>query len=387
MTTGFVASTTNEEQQETRFQGHPVDANSQQASSLLMSGSSLSYSLPSNTSDDNDHDNRDNENSNTIQIVINAGESSQWSWWFMEQWTSIVTEFKELCMDIVEGIQQPFLETQSLLELSITLLLIDRLISTLSTVANTVIMESQQIQQHTAMTISKVGGHNNHHSKKFIDMVIRYFSRTTGLDFTNNDIYTQEIVMSSEDDNNNKSMNPWMTMLMKLSGVPGDDSGSPSNRNSNTIVGRLIIIAMVVSCTANTCYFATIMAPLYNRILSRHTFSTEVLMCMLLVLFCLESLIVLSFFVLGYNALTMNTMTMVTTATRTTTTTTNAGTLSLFQSNEQIISSSDDDDDDDGATNPTVQLNFLLMVCTILWVFCIMTSNIVRMALYHIIGD
>jgi hypothetical protein len=289
----------------------------------------------------------------------------------------------------------------ALLELSILLLLIDRFINTLSTIANNVVISSSAAASSTttATKLSQIQQqqyqqrHNNNH--QFLDVVVKFFSETIGIAFLhpdNNNNNNNNNINNDDDTNvyydNKPTNNPWwMTTIPNL-------STTTSTTATNTTVGRVIVVAMVVSCMANTCYFTTMLAPIYQRILSNHAFSTEVLMCMLLLLFCLESLVVLSFFILGCNAFWMTNhhhdddivVSSTTTATTTTIsmTTTNAGTI-FHSAVDEFNTIGDIDDSTD--SNATVQLNFMLIICTILWVFCIMTSNIVRMALYHLLGE
>jgi hypothetical protein len=289
----------------------------------------------------------------------------------------------------------------ALLELSILLLLTDRFINTLSAIANNVVISSSAAASSssttttTATKISQIQQHhqqhnNNHHP--FLDVVVKFFSETIGIAFIHPN--TNNNIINNDDDtvvyyDNKPANNPWW-----MTTIPNLSTTTNTNTNSNTTVGRVIVVAMVVSCMANTCYFTTMLAPIYQRIISNHAFSTEVLMCMLLLLFCLESLVVLSFFILGCNAFWMTnhhhdddmvvSSTTTTASTTISMTTTNAGTI-FHSAVDEFNANGDIDDSTD--SNATVQLNFMLIICTILWVFCIMTSNIVRMALYHLLGE
>jgi hypothetical protein len=286
----------------------------------------------------------------------------------------VLREMQEFFLDVWEFLKQPIMDPVSLRNFSVGLLLVDLFLSFLlnmttdmlifvtTTTMTTTGESSSSDRLQTFSTLSM----EDPSRFALIQVIHTFLDGIFGISMSNDH-------HNSDDTQVKNDVNAMLFL---------HDRVTPSS--SSVMLGQMIVVAMIVSCIANSCYFTTLMTPIYSRMLwTQHELRTEVLICMLLVLFCLESLIALSFFVLGCTALASSSST---------TTTTTAATTTM-----QATSAYDDPTGNSyGSTTsiPTTSnvshndsLNHILILCTILWSFCITLSNVIRMTLYNVIGD
>ncbi|KAG7360165.1 hypothetical protein IV203_035264 [Nitzschia inconspicua] len=298
-----------------------------------------------------------NISNRTLQITINE----QW----IEGFQTIAEEFQDVIVDLVESLMHPFfMDPDTLKIFSTGLLVMDRFVSVLS---NSLDMLVARASVHGSIT--SVGGASQT-ILQAIEEIVR--DASWGLYFDDKSItkrHNDGAAINNCHSGNNSTLN--LDWLFPWVGFYGDNSNMTVDQMEvSVLVTPVIVMAAVGAYFVNTSYFSTLMAPIYSRLMDSHSLTTEVLLALLLLLFGLETVTALSFFLLGYKLLSMHVLSTV---------------------GEDGIG--DGVYNDSSAMNSNVsssmfdEANIMLVLSTILWLVCVVTSKVVRMALYHSLGD
>jgi hypothetical protein len=275
----------------------------------------------------------------TIQIVITE------SW--MEGIHALWEETRDFFVDLLASVLHLIcMDPDTLLLFSTILLILDCIISFLSGVMENLLARTVMRPERKLILVERIESLLTGASW---GLHIQGVGATNG-DGTGIDSYTN---MS-----NFASWIPWNL------GCSDDDFGCSDVFGLSTVV-----MAVLVAVCINTSYFTTLMAPLYSRLLDSHNLSTEVLLGLLLLLFGLETITALSFILLGYKLLSTHM------------------TGSHLEENNDSITTGDPNVHNSSFLGMRGEANLLLVLATLLWLACVVTSKVVRMALYHSIGD
>lgn len=352
----------------------------------------------------------------------------------------------------MEGLVEPILDPVDLCEFCVGLLVVERVISVSTTTATT---STTPYGGSTSSISSSIwffpstswddGTHQQHHYSDGggRDLPSYSFSASPSLDGFHAKLRELAttlhfgMLFDSNNDNSNNSNNIGMCgigdnnvddsydggisdgtnlgcrspldLLLGFTGPPNDAGNNNSydqyGGSDTTLDGlyppwivKFLFYIMIFACLANSCYFTTLLAPIYNTIsrqrrrrynpsyyhdsYSEGSNNATMICCCLVALFVLEGLMVLAILAVGcctavvHPSLVSSTTTtappttgaMMTDETTSTTTTTTTG---------DMMS-------DFGLMEDRIQL---LVLCTVAWVACVMTSNVLRMSLYHLLGD
>lgn len=278
----------------------------------------------------------------TIQIVI----TESWIVGIQTLWE----EAKELFVDLLVSVLHLLcMKPDTLLLFSTILLILDRVVSFLSGIMENLLARTMVGPERRLMLLEN------------IESLLRGASWGLHAASKNNDNSGR-----IDSYNNMEYFSSWMGW--KLGYSRGDDKLGNLD-NSDVVSVTTVVMAVSVAVFINTSYFTTLMAPLYSRLLDSHNLSTEVLLSLLLLLFGLETITALSFILLGYKLLSTQV----------------AGT--PLQDSSRSIFSSDTTVHDASSLSMREEANLLLVLATLLWLSCVVTSKVVRMALYNSIGD
>ncbi|KAL3912960.1 MAG: hypothetical protein SGILL_006680 [Bacillariaceae sp.] len=309
----------------------------------------------------------------TLQLPINE------SW--LGALHDVMHEVKEIFVDMLDTFRQPLMNSTTLMSTSILLLLCDRLLVSISGMVDTLLLTAAKSAANTAIPISSQTTSSMDtdpaFQKKLQDMARLFLTSSIGF-FLHESDYSHKPVGSLA-----------VTSDSTTCIASGDDCGDHDTMAASAMAGHVLLLATALAFMANTSYSSMLMTPLYSRIMDATTSTsvpTEFLLGMLLFLFGIEILAVLVFFILGYKVL-----------------------LSSSAATEAIASSGNDygggfgllilDNNGHGdnvvanagqrfeldATGTTI--NLLLFLSTVIWIFCAFTSTIVRLALYHSMGE
>jgi hypothetical protein len=175
--------------------------------------------------------------------------------------------------------------------------------------------------------------------------------------------------VAGKNDDNGDSVESYNNMGNLVCWMPWKLGCSDNFDSSDVFSLTTVVMTALVAVFINTSYFTTLMAPLYSRLLDSHNLSTEVLLGLLLLSFGLETVTALSLILLGYKLLS-----------------THMAGIYLEDNNRGVVPS-DTTVHEFSSLGMREEANILLVLATLLWLACVVTSKVVRMAFYHSIGD
>lgn len=294
-----------------------------------------------------------NRSTRTIQITVNEA--------WIEGLQVFLEEFQDISLDLLESLLHPFfMDAETLMIFSLALLILDRFITLLSTfldafVANTLGYAGlSSISTSTGVVLETIES--------------TLIQASWGLYIVDSHPKRKHGMKDGDHQQCNRS-DFWLYWVLGCS----CDDGMVNGVDVSSLVTPAVIMAGLVAILVNTSYFSTLMAPVYSQLLESHHLSTEVLLGLLLLLFGLETVTALSFFLLGYKLLSVHL---------------------LSDANLLLEENGNPNSGYDGAAVyhtyvPAIldEANMMLVLSTILWLVCVVTSKVVRMALYHSIGD
>ena len=184
--------------------------------------------------------------------------------------------------------------------------------------------------------------------------------------------------------------NEYSTTISCLDGQEICDSISDTITPTPTFTAaHVLLLSAVLVFLANTSYCSMLVAPLYSRIMDTAATTTsipttECLLCMLLFLLGIEMLTVLAFLLVGYKIL----FSPIVAAEMMDASDNVAGLWSLLLFDSVHVAAEDAESQqvvvDVTAGN---NVNLLLIVPMVAWIFCTLASTIVRLALYRSMGE
>lgn len=313
----------------------------------------------------------------TFQISVN----DHW----IEAFIAMVEEAHEVVLDVMDSLLHPFfMDADTLLIFSSALLVLDRVALWLSHILDEWIARTFSATTITATSrLFLTPNWNAVKLQLFHTMESVLKGASWGLYFDEDHLHraARQNAIRRGCENDNDSLIPFH-WLLPCGGQIDDNSSSFLDIDVDfaTLVAPAVVVAGVGAILVNTSYFSTSLAPVYSWLLESHSLSTEVLLTLLLILFGLETVTALSFFLIGYKLISMHVLHLEDDHHYNRVTVT-----SLLTPPTDHYSNSKGNDTEDSILLD--EANMMLVVSTMLWLMCVVTSKVVRMALYHSIGD
>jgi hypothetical protein len=280
---------------------------------------------------------------------------------------TIVQGLNYVVLDVVDTFRRPLMNSKTLSGVSILLLVFDRILVYMSELVDTLLLAPTQSATTTTRTADllpmEVPWQN-----KLVDTARLHLSNSIGFLVNFADLH-QGTGGSSAANNQPETC------------VPGEASDNSTIYNlSYSMAGSFLLLATALVFMANTSYFGMLMTPLYSRIMDAS--STEFLLCLLLFLFGIEILTVLAFFLLGYRILLSPTV-----VTELLTSNGSGGGIWILDDHHDHSVLADFNQQQADLDASETAVNILLFLSMIIWIFCVLASTVVRLALYHSMGE